>query len=101
MAQPTREKEGLLQALLQEYANAVLLYTNTISNTYTRVYGLLAGHGVLIAAFFVTPPVLEIKIAIIVIGFLLAILSYLTVEHVFLHAKFRMRQARDIEEKIE
>ena len=53
MTQSTQEREdSLLQALLQEYANASQLYMNTIAVTYTRFFGFLAVHGALIVSFF-------------------------------------------------
>lgn len=53
MTQPKEEKrDHLLPALLQEYANASQLYTNTIAVTYTRFFGFLAVHGALIVGFF-------------------------------------------------
>ncbi|GAI04086.1 unnamed protein product [marine sediment metagenome] len=52
MTQPAQQKEdSLLQVLLQEYGNAVELYTNTIAVTYTRIYGLLAIHGAITVGF--------------------------------------------------
>ena len=100
MTQSTQEREdSLLQALLQEYANASQLYMNTIAVTYTRFFGFLAVHGALIVCFFLTPdPVWRLPISII--GFLLAIFTFLSIEHVWQFTEFRIAQARDIEKQI-
>ena len=82
MTQSTQEREdSLLQALLQEYANAVQLYTNTIAVTYTRVYGFLAIHGALIVGFFLVSEQFH-RFLISGTGLALAILTILTIEHV-------------------
>jgi len=96
MTQPTQEKENsLLQALLQEYANAVQLYTNTIAVTYTRIYGLLAIHGAITVGFFLVSG--QWKSIISGFGFVLAIFTFLTVEHVWQFSLFRITQAKEIE----
>ena len=102
MTQSTQEREdSLLQALLQEYANASQLYMNTIAVTYTRFFGFLAVHGALIVSFFlVRDPDPVWRLSISIIGFLLAIFTFLSIEHVWQFTKFRIAQARDIEKQI-
>ena len=100
MTQPREEKEdSLLQALLQEYANASQLYMNTIAVTYIRFFGFLAVHGALIVGFFLAPEP-EWRLLISIIGFLLAIFTFLSIEHVWQFTEFRIAQARDIEKQI-
>ena len=99
MTQPAQQKEdSLLQALLQEYGNAVELYTNTIAVTYTRIYGLLAVHGAITVGFFIVSGQWELVIS--VLGFILAIFTFLTVEHVWQFSLFRITQAREIERRL-
>ena len=96
MTEPTQEKEDLLlQALLREYDNAVQLYTNTIAVTYTRIYGLLAVHGAITVGFFLVSG--QWQFAISILGFILAIFTFLTVEHVWQFSSFRITQAKEIE----
>lgn len=98
MIQPREEKrDTLLQALLQEYANASQLYTNTIAVTYTRFFGFLAVHGALIVVFFLAA---EWRLLVSILGFILAIFTYLTIEHVWQFTKFRIAQAKEIENQI-
>ena len=100
MTQSTQEREdSLLQALLQEYANAVQLYTNTIAVTYTRVYGFLAIHGALIVGFFLVSEQFH-GFLISGTGLALAILTILTIEHVWQFSMLRITQVREIEERL-
>ena len=92
-----KKEDSLLQALLQEYANAVQLYTNTIAVTYTRVYGFLAIHGALIVGFFFLP---EHRFLISCVGLALAIATILTIEHVWQFSILRITQVREIEERL-
>lgn len=93
------KKDSLLQALLQEYANAAQLYTNTIAVTYTRFYGFLAVHGALTVGFFLISGQ-WLRLAISVIGLILAILTFLSIEHVWQFSVFRLTQAREIEKRL-
>ena len=88
------------QALLQEYANAVQLYTNTILVTFTRFYGLLATQGAVAAAVFLANVPPAGRIGILIVGFLLAIFTYYGVEHHWRFIQFRLKQARAIEKQI-
>jgi hypothetical protein len=74
---------------------------NTIAVTYTRFFGFLAVHGALIVSFFlVRDPDPVWRLSISIIGFLLAIFTFLSIEHVWQFTKFRIAQARDIEKQI-
>ena len=96
MTQPTQKKDdSLLQALLQEYDNAVQLYTNTIAMAYTRIYGLLAVHGAITVGFFLASGQWQPVISLL--GVILAIFTFLTVEHVWQFSLFRIAQAKEIE----
>lgn len=98
MTQPEEEKrDPLLQALMQEYANASQLYTNTIAVTYTRFFGFLAVHGAFIVGFFLAS---EWQRLISILGFILAFFTYITIEHVWQFTKFRIAQAKEIENQI-
>jgi hypothetical protein len=100
MTQSTQGKEdSLLRALLQEYVNAVQLYTNTIAVTYTRVYGFLAIHGALIVGFFLVSEEFY-QFLISGLGVALAIITILTIVHVWQFSILRITQVREIEERV-
>lgn len=90
----------LLQILLQEYANAVQLYTNTIAVTYTRVYGFLTVHGALIVVLFLVHDPAFMRVIISLTGLILAVVTILTVEHVWQFSTLRITQLREIEEQL-
>ncbi|NJD54539.1 MAG: hypothetical protein FIB07_16970 [Candidatus Methanoperedens sp.] len=99
LIQTQETEKPLIQALLQEYANSVQLYTNTITVTYTRVYGFLAVHSALIAGVFFAPTDFDRSI-ISIIGVVLAFFTILTVEHVWQFSMLRVAQMREIEERL-
>ena len=97
-----KKENSLLQALLQEYANASQLYTNTIAVTYTRFFGFLAVHGALIVGFFLVSGAFsgQWQLLISIIGFFLAVITFLSIEHVCQFTQFRIAQAKEIEKQI-
>jgi len=96
--QAEEEKRGyILQALLQEYANASQLYTNNIAASFARFFGFLAVHGALIVGFFTAT---KLQWLISCIGLIVAIITFLTVEYIWQYTEFRIAQAKEIERLI-